>query len=137
MSEAPISILKSHNLRITNCRVDVIRHFMGKKSALSVSDLANRFKQYDRVTLSRTLNCFLESGLLHKIPNESGTYLYGLGQCSCTPENHFDNHIHFKCNICGQIECLVDREIPKVIIPKGYKMEGINLIVDGICAECA
>ena len=137
MSEILKEILKSHHLRVTNCRIDVIRYFLEKKSALSQADLERKLTQYDRVTLYRTLNSFLEFGILHKIPNESGTATYGLCYETCAPEHHTHNHIHFKCNNCGQIECLEDKEVPDVSVPEGYTMEKVNLIVDGICAECA
>ncbi|MDE0472670.1 MAG: transcriptional repressor [Ekhidna sp.] len=137
MSEILKEILKSHNLRVTNCRIDVIRYFSDKRGALSLGDLENKFTQYDRVTLYRTLNSFLKFGILHKIPNESGTATYGLCYDTCAPEQHIHNHIHFKCNNCGQIECLEDKETPNVSVPEGYTMEKVNLIVDGICAECA
>jgi len=137
MSKVIETILKSHNLRVTDCRIDVIRHFLDKKEALSQGDLENKFTHYDRVTLYRTLNSFLESGILHKIPNERGAATYGLCYDTCTPGHHVHNHIHFKCNNCGQIECLDDNEIPDVSVPNGYIMDRINLIVDGICAKCA
>lgn len=131
------SILKSHNLRITDCRIDVMKYFLKQKSALSQGDLEGKFKNYDRVTLYRTLNSFLESGILHRIPNESGTATYGLCHTTCTPENHEHNHVHFKCNTCGQIECLDDRKVPEVTVPMGYAVEHINMIIDGVCAKCA
>lgn len=131
------SILKKHNLRITDCRLDVMDCFLNEKSALSQGDLENRFTRYDRVTLYRTLNSFLDSGILHKIPNELGTATYGLCHETCSPHQHDHDHIHFKCNSCGQIECIDDKTVPQVSVPPGYKVEGINLIVDGICAICA
>lgn len=138
MSEADLKhILKSHNLRITDCRLDVMGLFLDQKGALSQGDLENRFDQYDRVTLYRTLNSFLDSGILHRIPNENGTATYGLCHDTCTPESHDHNHIHFKCNTCGQIECIDDKTVPKVTVPSGYQIEHVNLIVDGICAACA
>ncbi|WP_462251276.1 Fur family transcriptional regulator [Ekhidna sp.] len=130
-------ILKSHNLRITDCRKDVVDYFLGVKKALSQGDLEQKFKQYDRVTLYRTLNSFLDSGILHKIPNATGVATYGLCHETCSPDHHDHNHIHFKCNSCGQIECLDDKEVPAVSIPKGYQVETVNMIVDGICAKCA
>lgn len=131
------SILKSHELRITDCRLDVMQFFLNEKSALSQGDLENQFTQYDRVTLYRTLNSFLDSGILHKIPNETGTATYGLCHDTCSPEHHDHNHIHFKCNSCGQIECLDEKVVPKVTVPAGYQIDGVNMIVDGICATCA
>lgn len=130
------SILKAHQLRITDCRLDVIQLFLKEKSALSQSDLENAFAQYDRVTLYRTLNSFLESGILHKIPNETGTATYGLCHDTCTPDHHEHNHVHFKCNTCGQIECLEEKVTHNVTVPDGYKVDGINMIVDGVCSKC-
>lgn len=109
---------------------------MKNKNALSQGDLEDKFKQYDRVTLYRTLHSFLDSGILHKIPNERGIASYGLCHETCTPNDHKHNHIHFKCNNCGQIECLIENASPSVSVPLGYKVEGVNLIVDGICVAC-
>jgi Fur family ferric uptake transcriptional regulator len=131
------TILRSHKLRITDCRTDVIEFFLNGKKALSQGDLERKFAQYDRVTLYRTLNSFLESGILHKIPNSTGVATYGLCHETCTPKHHEHNHIHFKCNNCGQIECLDDKAVPTVSLPFGYQVETVNLIVDGICAQCA
>lgn len=130
-------ILKSHNLRITNCRLDVLQFFIDKKSALSQGSLENEFKQYDRVTLYRTLNSFLDSGILHKIPNSTGVATYGLCHNTCSPNHHQHNHIHFKCNNCGQIECLNDKPVPSISVPEGYQINVVNLIVDGVCASCS
>lgn len=131
------TILKNHHLRITDCRLDVIQYFLDEKSAHSQGDLENQFTKYDRVTLYRTLNSFLESGILHKIPNETGSATYGLCHDTCSPELHTHNHMHFKCNTCGQIECLDDKTVPEVTLPSGYQVEGVNLIVDGVCVKCS
>ena len=130
------SVLKSHKLRVTDCRLDVIDFFLTKKRALSQSTLEANFSQYDRVTLYRTLHSFLASGILHRIPNENGIATYGLCHTTCTPEGHEHNHIHFKCNSCGEIECLDDKKVPHVSVPDGYSIERVNLIVDGTCAAC-
>lgn len=130
------NILKQHNLRITNCRLDVIEHFLAKKRALSLSDLESNYSNYDRVTLYRTLGSFLDSGILHKIPNDGGNATYGLCHETCSPADHTHNHIHFKCNKCGEIECLDDKAVPSVQLPKGYKLHMVNMIVDGLCLNC-
>ncbi|MEM6524520.1 MAG: transcriptional repressor [Bacteroidota bacterium] len=131
------NILESHSLRITDCRKNVLQFFLNRESALSQSDLENAFTQYDRVTLYRTLNSFLASGIIHKIPNSRGVATYGLCRDTCSPNHHDDNHIHFKCNHCGEIQCLDDQLIPEVTMPKGYLMETVNMIVDGVCAKCS
>lgn len=130
-------ILRAHGLRITGCRLDVIAFFLKEKRTLLQSDLERQFEQYDRVTLYRTLNTFLDSGIVHKIPNASGVATYGLCHETCSPDHHDHNHIHFKCNQCGDVECITDRSVPMVEVPAGYKVEMVNLIVDGTCARCS
>ncbi|MEM9858730.1 MAG: transcriptional repressor [Bacteroidota bacterium] len=131
------SVLTSHKLRITDCRKDVLQYFMEVGVALSQGDLETQFQQYDRVTLYRTLNSFLEAGIIHKIPSSEGAATYGLCHNTCSPNHHDHNHVHFKCNTCGQIECLDEIAVPSVPTPVGYKAKEFNLIVDGICAACA
>ncbi len=130
-------ILRSHDLRVTTCRLDVIEFFIKEKKTLSQSDLEQHFRHHDSVTLYRTLNTFFDSGIIHKIPNSTGVATYGLCHDTCTPDHHEHNHIHFKCKECGQVECLVDKAVPSISVPLGYKVEAVNLIVDGICAKCA
>ena len=130
-------ILKTHRMRVTACRVDVLKSFIDEVNALSQGFLENKFPTYDRVTIYRTLNSFLEKGILHKIPNDQGTATFGLCQDNCTPTQHHHDHIHFKCQDCGKITCLEDMEIPKVNLPAGYSVSQVNMIVDGICEKCA
>ncbi|MEM9327924.1 MAG: transcriptional repressor, partial [Bacteroidota bacterium] len=60
-------ILKSHKLRVTDCRMEVLAFFHLETKTLSQSDLEHQFaKRYDPVTLYRTLNSFFEAGLIHK-----------------------------------------------------------------------
>jgi len=127
-------ILKSHKLRVTEGRVDVLEFFIRKNRALSFKDLEDEFKDSDRVTLYRTLNSFTERGVLHKIPDDSGFATYGLCHDTCSSEDHKHDHMHFKCNECGNIECL-EQNIPPVTIP-GYKVTEANLILKGICNIC-
>ncbi|MEQ9404596.1 MAG: transcriptional repressor [Cyclobacteriaceae bacterium] len=130
-------ILKNHKLRITNSRLDVIDHFLTMNKALSLGDLEHTFTEYDRVTLYRTLGSFLESGILHKIPNEEGSATYGLCHETCSPEDHTHNHVHFKCNQCGEIACLDGSSVPAVSLPEGYQVSTVNMIVDGLCKNCS
>lgn len=128
-------LLKSHKLRITDCRIDVLEKFYKTSHALSFKNLEDELGDYDRVTLYRTLNSFIDKGLLHRIPSEDGFASYGLCSGECTDTTHHHDHVHFKCNICGHIECLPDHHVPKVNLP-GYEIEAQNLIVNGVCKLC-
>lgn len=131
------NILKEHELRVTPTRIKILKTFMEEQSALSHADLEIQFKnEFDRVTIYRTLTSFLENGLLHRVPDDSGVAKYALCKHDGTEHNHDDHHVHFKCRKCDKIECLHDLEIPKLHLPKKYMMEHVNLLIEGLCAEC-
>jgi Fur family ferric uptake transcriptional regulator len=129
------NILKSHNLKVTDGRVDVLDFFIRQNKTLSFKNLEEEFKDSDRVTLYRTLSAFAEKGVLHKIPDDSGHATYGLCHDTCDSEDHNHDHIHFKCHECGTIECL-EQNIPPIKVP-GYKVKEADLILKGVCKICA
>ena len=128
--------LKSHKLRVTDCRMDVLEFFMQQQRALSLRDLEDNLSNHDRVTLYRTLHSFSDNGLVHKIPDDSGFATYGLCK-GCDAEEHNHNHMHFKCTDCGRLECIDQPiDIPAVRLPKAYKMQGMEVILSGVCGSC-
>lgn len=129
------NILKAHKLKATAGRIDVLDFFLRQNRTLSFKDLENEFTESDRVTLYRTLSSFTENGVLHKIPDDSGFATYGLCHDTCDSEDHKHDHMHFKCNECGTIECL-ELHVPTVKIP-GYQVKEANLILKGICKICS
>ena len=129
-------ILKENGLNRTHCREEIISIFLDEKYALSHADLEKRITNaYDRVTIYRTLNTFLDNGLLHKIQDDSGSFKYAL--CSgCNHIRHRDNHIHFTCKKCHLSECLYDIAIPDMLMPEGYSAHDASVLVNGWCKNC-
>ncbi|MCH7397293.1 transcriptional repressor [Belliella sp. DSM 107340] len=139
MSITPLEILKEHNLRITNCRKEVLDTFLKKKSALSHADLEQIFqKDFDRVTLYRTLKTFLDNDLIHKVLDDSGAAKYALCHHSHAKDEHHDHeHVHFKCEKCGQTKCIEESILPKINLPSGFINKEVSLLVQGICDQCS
>ncbi|NJN42080.1 MAG: transcriptional repressor [Flammeovirgaceae bacterium] len=129
------TVLKTHALRITDCRVDVLNVFHHSKKARSFKNLEDQLGHYDRVTLYRTLNSFIEKGILHRIPDDSGYARYALCHNDCTPQKHQHDHAHFKCDDCGAIECLEEQHVPNIRLA-GYLVKEANLILSGTCKAC-
>lgn len=127
-------ILRMHGLRVTENRLQVLNFFLKHDRALTIRDLEEAFSRSDRVTLYRTLNSFTEKGVLHRIPDDSGFSTYGVCHDTCAPHEHHHEHIHFKCERCGNIEC-IDRHLPNIRIP-GYAIHETQVIVNGICPNC-
>lgn len=128
--------LKTHQLRNTTCREEVIDLFHRKAIALSHSDLeSNLGDSFDRVTLYRTLKTFVEKGILHKVLDDNGLR-YALCKQECTTHGHRHDHVHFKCVECGETNCLEQTHIPPLQLPEGYNANEINLLIQGVCPQC-
>lgn len=127
--------LKQHGLRVTDCRVEVLAFFSSHEHALSSRDLENSLSSYDRVTLFRTLNSFVDKGVLHRIPAESGAANYALCHSNCHPGEHRHDHVHFTCDACGNVECIESAKVPAIDLP-GYQVRESNYLVSGTCKTC-
>ena len=129
-------ILKENQLRVTSCRRDVLRTFLQRKIALSHADLEDALKEsFDRVTIYRTLKTFLANDLIHKVLDDSGVTKYAL--CLHEVQSHDHEHVHFKCEKCGQTNCIEEVSLPQISLPKGYIGKEQNLLVHGICKNCS
>ena len=129
-------ILKKYKLKNTSCRHEVLELLLKENHAMSHAELeASVDENYDRVTLYRTLKTFQERGLIHKVLDDNGAAKYA--PCSdCSAGEHHHEHVHFKCNICGNTVCIEDITIPKINLPQGFTIEERNLLVSGTCNKC-
>ena len=129
--------LKDHNLRTTSSRSEILRLFEKSSHALSYSDIEKEVSSsYDRVTVYRTLRTFLDRGVIHKVLDDGGALKYALCNEHCRVEDHHHDHVHFKCTLCGETQCLDGVEIPSTKLPKGYQVKEINLLIQGTCPKC-
>jgi Fur family transcriptional regulator, ferric uptake regulator len=131
-------ILSNHGLRNTEARLSVLEEFKKCTYALSHSNLEKELqKDFDRVTIYRTIHSFLDKGIIHKVMDDSESAKYALCIDECSSDHHHDNHVHFKCSKCGNSECLNTVQIPLMKLPTGYFAEESNLLIEGICKSCS
>jgi Fur family ferric uptake transcriptional regulator len=109
---------------------------MHSHAAISQPELERDLgKEFDRVTLYRTLSSFVEAGLLHKVPDDEGLARYAL--CSgCNSNSHSHEHVHFKCTACGNTLCIDSVKVPRIAAPEGYVFEEMSFLVQGLCPAC-
>jgi|SRR5690606_5217782 len=136
MNQVSSRLLKSFNLRSTPTRLEILHLFLRKDYALSHSDIESEIADdIDRVTVYRTLRTFHDHGLIHKVLDDGGTLKYALCTEACSATEHRHEHVHFKCSVCGQTNCL-ETEIPTVKLPAGYEAKEFNLLIQGVCPHC-
>jgi Fur family ferric uptake transcriptional regulator len=132
-------LLQHHQLRRTKIRVAALNLFLDKKYALSHSEIEESIdKEFDRVTIYRTLKSFEEQGLIHRVLDESGAAKYALCQHEHThTHKHHEQHIHFNCVKCNKTFCLDHVPIPEITLPEKYQLQKIDFLAQGICKNCA
>jgi len=130
-------ILRHNNLSVTESRRKILNIFLTHTSALAHRDIEKQAgEKFDRVTVYRTLQTFVEKGIIHTIPTTDNSVRYALCKDECTEGHHHDNHIHFICVNCNSAICLEDTLITEVILPKGYTKYSTEVVVKGICKNC-
>ena len=130
-------LLKKNQLSITGGRRKILELFLQHDGALSHSDIEKKAgEKFDRVTVYRTLQAFLEKGLIHSIPTSDNSIRYALCKDDCSGGLHRDDHVHFICNTCGNTVCLEDVTVPAIKLPRGYITEQVEMLVSGVCKSC-
>lgn len=128
-------LLRSHKLRVTEKRLDVLEIIHDYGSAIPHSKVQEELKDFDRVTLYRTILALLENGIIHKIQVEDQEVYYALCGHTCDTEEHNHQHIHFHCSECETVSCIEPKEALKVQL-EGYAVSEVKVQVNGVCADC-
>ena len=137
MQQKTIDILKQNRLSITDSRLKILELFLLKNGDLSHADIEKDIHaSFDRVTVYRTLQTFVEKSIIHLIPTTDNSIKYALCKNDCAPGHHHDNHVHFICDECEKTICLDDVTIPAVKLPKGFTPQHSEMVVTGVCIDC-
>ena len=136
ISEA-VSLLKAQRLSITDSRKEILGYFLSNNGALTHADIEKKLgERHDRVTIYRTLQIFVDKGLIHSIPSKDNAIRYALCKEDCASGHHHDHHVHFVCKTCDNTYCLDEVVTPSVKLPRGYTVNQVEMVVSGVCRSC-
>lgn len=131
-------VLRKNHLSVTASRKKILHLFLEQPGALAHGDIEKKAgEKFDRVTVYRTLQTFLDKGIIHSIPTADNSIRYALCKDECGEGHHHDHHIHFVCTQCHNTYCLDDVVTPDIKLPKGYSTTHVEVVVDGICKNCS
>lgn len=126
-------LLKQKDLKKTKARIALLQHFMNIQHAQSYNDVqAALIKEVDKSTLYRNLTSFEQSGLIHRINDDSGVAKYAFGE---SPKQGHE-HAHFVCEYCQTVYCMGKLAPLQFKVPKGFKTNKVQTILRGVCADC-
>jgi Fur family transcriptional regulator, ferric uptake regulator len=130
------ALLRRKNLSITDSRRKILSLFMVNNDALAHGDIEKKAgEKFDRVTIYRTLQTFVEKGIVHTIPTADNSVRYALCR-DCSEDHHHDDHVHFICTNCNTTTCLDDIVSPEITLPAGYTAQNVQVVIHGVCNNC-
>ena len=130
-------ILRRNSLSVTESRKKILNLFLNVQGALAHGDIERKAgEKFDRVTVYRTLQTFVEKGIIHTIPTTDNSVRYALCKDNCIGGHHHDDHVHFICLQCGTTLCLEEVVVPEIKIRRGFSINEIEVVVKGICLDC-
>ena len=129
------SLLGDHGIKPTANRLLIVKALASQHHPVSVKDLEDSLLTLDKSSIFRVLTLFREHHLVHAIETGEGIVKYELCQ-SHNEEEDDDEHVHFYCERCHRTICLHDIPVPQIAVPEGYRAEGTNVLVRGICERC-
>lgn len=130
------AILREHGLKQTAGRKALVRLLLNAGKPLSHREICAALQSlpYDPVSIYRSLEAFVRSGLAHRIEDDNHTWLFAI--CPCSESKHC--HPHFFCRSCGKCECLKECGMPEIDgLQDRYIVEEKRFYVKGICGSCA
>lgn len=132
------TLLRKSGLRSTSPRVGVLKILMGAEQPLSHADLAEHLEVegHDKATIFRNLTDMTEARLLSRIDVGDHVWRFELRRDS-SPDAQ--NHAHFVCTDCGDVDCLPDFDLK--VSPKNKsnpsKMGSVSeILLKGHCGDC-
>ena len=129
-------ILKRKRLSVTDSRKKILSLFLSHQDALTHGDIEMKAgEKFDRVTVYRTLQTFVEKGIIHTIPTADNSIRYALCK-DCEEGHHHDDHVLFICNYCDKTICLDNVVSPVIELPEGFTANTVQVVINGICRDC-
>jgi Fe2+ or Zn2+ uptake regulation protein len=128
--------LARNGLRATRQRVAVLRLLDAERGHPSATDvyarLAEKHPNLSQKTVYEILDALVEAGLARRVTQLTGPARY---------EARLERHDHAWCRVCGRIfdvPAHVDRRIrEQAELPEGFRVEAVQITLEGCCARCA
>lgn len=126
-------ILRGANLRVTSCRRSLLALLLQAGTPLAQRELTACLEEkgFNRVTIYRALQTFLEAAIVHRIVTDDRTWRFAITHCG----HRGHCHPHFTCRRCGGIKCLDGVSIPAVRA-EGHRIDAQAMYLWGLCPDC-
>ena len=136
LKEQAESMIRHTGDRATSGRVQILAILLAEQRAVTHHEIEQRLsgeQRLDRVTLYRVLEWLNKRCFVHRVASDDRVWRF-----RANFDAHSHQHAHFKCTRCTRVICLDDLKAGyDAPLPVGYRSQAVELIVKGLCAECA
>lgn len=130
------SVLLEAKIRQTPIRKALLTILSRTKKPISVPELENENSVQslgsDTVTIYRTLDTFLDAGLVRRIEFQEGKFRYELA--------NREHHHHVVCTACGKImdidDCIDEVTEQRIAAQTKFSIQSHSLEFFGLCPNC-
>ena len=126
-------LLKKSGLSITPLRKEVLA-FLLENEASSLDDIKKNIKEFDRVTLYRTVKVLIKFKIIKELSFENKKFL-SLNRNVHKSSDSFDQSVYFYCMYCNNLTFLNNKIISFDIEPD-YEAHQSKSIISGKCNLC-
>ena len=132
--DTAIDSLKKERLRITEPRKALLQLLVGVSKPLSADELHEALGagEFDLVTIYRNLDAFENTGIVNRMPTESGKSLYELN----AEQHHYHHIICRKCHRTEKLDTCEVVKLEKLASDLGYSEVTHVLELYGVCETC-
>lgn len=132
MEKKYYEIFKYNHIRASHQRFIILNHlannFCHPTADMILSAVKKDLPTLSKSTVYKTLNAFVDAGILREITIEDNEIRY---------EYNLFDHGHFKCEKCGSIfDFDIDINNLKSEVLNGFKITDKNVYFKGMCKNC-
>lgn len=138
--ESAEEMLEEAGIKPTANRILVLRSLSAQKAPVSLIELETELGTVDRSSILRVLSLLSGHGLIHVMEDGRGVAKYEV--CNHCEHHGAHNagalhHAHFYCEKCEKVYCLEEISVPRIHVPDGFEVRGVNFMLKGICPNCS
>lgn len=161
-------LLRESKLRVTTVRLAILRVLEDAHEAMTAQQVFDRVAAAgggpgrktgkpsrangeaggggapDRVTVYRTLNSLVDSGIAHRVDPGDRIFRFSLtDHAKCSEHHHVHEHPHFVCDSCGKVQCLQGAEVvikthdEDTARTARWRVKQQDVVLHGTCDECS
>ena len=126
-------LLKKSGLSVTPLRKEVLA-FLLENEVSSLDDIKKNIKEFDRVTLYRTVKVLIKFKIIKELSFENKKFL-SLNRNIHKSSDSFEQSVYFYCMYCNKLTFLNNKIISLDVEP-GYEVHQSESIISGKCNLC-